>query len=616
VAEKHIIKKETRQGVSVLLNGLAIITLYFSTTLEDPFNTPKMILLLLLSAWVFGHLINSYKQFGFNIKAEEKMLNIIIIVIIGFMFISSYLANMPVIAFFGDIQRRNGFLTYACLIVLLLFTYRATTEQVVTRFFKTAILVGLIMSFYGMLQTSGNDFVDWNNPNNSMISTLGNPNFASAMLAIIVIVSVAILFVNIPKLYKLLAVIIIPFAIYLIIRSNSLQGLLVIAVGLGFYFTFFFIKLVKNKRNQILVLTPYLIFSCLAVAGMLQRGPLSSFLYKDSVSVRGFYWRAAVEMLKNNLWFGVGSDRYGAFFRQYREVEYTTRYGFDITSSNAHNVPLQLFATNGLIVGLFYLIFLGFVFTVGLRKFFTSSPAQSKVLLGILSTWIGFQSQALISIDQIGLSVWGWILSGLILGIPLVDSESIKLAKINFKHSNKITKPEFAIFQTTISIIALVPMIFISYLLFTSERDTWFARSEFFNSNSNKLIEHSEKVLNNPLSVPTNKTKVASYLVEKGLKDRGLLALNKIYDSDPRDLDALRVIAIVLKLENNSAEEILTRLAISKLDPFDAPNYLRLCQLYTSQGMLVDARKMRDKVLEIAPNSELANLAVSTVGDN
>jgi hypothetical protein len=54
---------------------------------------------------------------------------------------------------------------------------------------KMAILTGGILSIYGLMQINGNDFVAWNNPYNSMIATLGNPNFASSLLALIALIS-------------------------------------------------------------------------------------------------------------------------------------------------------------------------------------------------------------------------------------------------------------------------------------------------------------------------------------------------------------------------------------------------------------------------------------------
>ena len=88
---------------------------------------------------------------------------------------------------------------------------------------------------------------------------------------------------------------------------------------------------------------------------MLQIGPLAQYLYKDSVSVRGFYWRAGMKMFWENPLFGVGLDRYGAYFKEFREVNYPLRYGYEITSSNAHNTLIQIFATGGVMVGISYL---------------------------------------------------------------------------------------------------------------------------------------------------------------------------------------------------------------------------------------------------------------------
>ena len=58
---------------------------------------------------------------------------------------------------------------------------------------------------------------------------------------------------------------------------------------------------------------------------------------------------------------GIGIDRYGAYFKEFRETQYSLNYGFDLTSSNAHNVPIQLFATGGIFVGGFYILILLFI---------------------------------------------------------------------------------------------------------------------------------------------------------------------------------------------------------------------------------------------------------------
>ena len=56
--------------------------------------------------------------------------------------------------------------------------------------------------------------------------------------------------------------------------------------------------------------------------------------------------------------FGVGIDSYGRFFRQFKDLGYVNEYGNLITSTNAHNVPLQFLSTGGLLLVIPYLVLL------------------------------------------------------------------------------------------------------------------------------------------------------------------------------------------------------------------------------------------------------------------
>ena len=54
-----------------LIFGLAAVTLYFNTKANDPFNTPKLILLLILSGWLLGHVFNHYHKRNFQVSKKE-----------------------------------------------------------------------------------------------------------------------------------------------------------------------------------------------------------------------------------------------------------------------------------------------------------------------------------------------------------------------------------------------------------------------------------------------------------------------------------------------------------------------------------------------------------------
>ena len=425
-------KEKKSSSVWFLILGIMLVNLYFKPSFGDPFNIPKLILLLLIAGWIFGHLINSYRETPIRFRSTDFYSLALSGIFLTTMFVSSLLTDVRFIAFFGDTQRKNGFLTYLSLVILFLFASRTLEYKFSVRIYKVAIINGLIISVYGLMQISGKDFVQWNNPYNAIIGTVGNPNFASAVMAILSILSLSSLLISqISIFYKGLAVLVFITSQVAIVLSQSRQGLVTLAFAILFYIsTYFYINF---RKLGLLTISVSILLSGLAIIGMLQKGPFAPLLYKESVSVRGFYWRAGVEMVKDKPFTGIGIDRYGAYFKEFREVSYPLRYGFDLTSTNAHNTVIQLFATGGIFVGLSYLVILGYIFKTGLRTVRNSKSDQQKIALGLLSAWVGFQAQSFISIDNIGISVWGWLLGGSILGVSRSSkaAEEISLLKKN-----------------------------------------------------------------------------------------------------------------------------------------------------------------------------------------
>ena len=191
--------------------------------------------------------------------------------------------------------------------------------------------LGFIFATYGQIQSAGEDFVSWNNPYNSIIGTLGNPNYAAAFLAMMGVISFGLGFsnsINMPlRICALFNSIFILFTIYL---SNARQGLISYVLGVSIILIFFIYW--RSKVYGLLALGTIFTFGVISVLGMLQIGPLTSLLYKNSVTIRGYYWSAGMEMFKSNPFFGVGGDSYGYYFKQYRDVNYPLKYGFDITN--------------------------------------------------------------------------------------------------------------------------------------------------------------------------------------------------------------------------------------------------------------------------------------------
>ena len=605
-------RRESKNSSAIwfLIIGISTVTLYFNTKAHDPFNTPKLIILLVLSGWLLGHIFNHYRKVYLHITRKEFVFLVIPVLFIVTQLGALFFTDIFIVGLLGDTQRRNGFLSYFALTIVLIFCMISVNYYYALRVLKSAIIVGILLCSYGLMQITGNDFVTWNNPYNSMIATVGNPNFASSLLALISLIALFSLFNNeFSKLYKTVAACIIFVSLYLIVVSQSRQGLLVMAFAILFYFT---VLVFMNFRNfRILVIITSLGVTALATLGMLQIGPLSSLLYKSSVTVRGYYWRAAWEMFLDKPLTGVGLDRYGAYFKQARESGYPLKYGFDITSSNAHNVYLQLFSTGGLFVGLTYLVLLALIFFAGIQNIRRTSGNSQRFNLMFLATWIGFQAQSLISIDNIGISIWGWLIGGCILGINL---NSLGVNKIEISGRDRSVKKNVVnLYQPTMSILFLIPILIFSFNLHRIETDTFLAKAFADPANpANKPIvsNYADKVVSNPIADPYYKLLVSLYMVDMGDIEASHKVVSSLYKKDPRNLDFLRWLIEYEKSKKNLDNELAYRELIVRLDPWNAINYFEMGLIYKQKGDLVKMMNMKEKILNFALSTEIADKAI------
>jgi O-antigen ligase len=603
-------KKRQLENSSIIwwiFGGCAATTLYFNSKIQDPFNSPKMWIIFLISAWLIGHIVAT-KQNSFK-EIHTKIFGLLLASFVLMSFIAAVVTDISFTAFFGENQRRNGFLTYLALIIFMFAAAIFVKLEAVKRFNYVAFATGLVLGTYGLMQISGLDFIQWNNPYNAVISTVGNPNFAAAVMAMMASIVFGPVLNNSFSIYyrvaSLFLTLVLLITIYL---SDARQGLIAFAIGIGVY-VIIWLYSIKSKIKH-LALGSSLLVGVFAILGMLQIGPLTSYLYKGSVSVRGYYWRAGVEMFKDQPFFGVGFDRYGAYFKEFREVGYPLTYGFNITSSNAHNLPIQMFSTAGVFTGIAYLAILGFIIwrgTLGIR----SNQGNERLLVAsVFSAWLAYQAQSIISIDNIGISIWGWVLGGVVVGV------SRRCVDANVE-SGKRSKPavnavNFNLKQVFISTVAVAFALGAVVPLYQAEKNMFETRMRFnptVAESKNALYEYANKTLNTRLLEPGYKITAGNYLAASGFTNEGLDVLKEVIESDPRNLDALTSLAEFNQQLGNLDEIIKYRLQIAEYDPFNATNYLQLGRSYKLNGDLAKMNEMRVKILSFAPDTEEAKQA-------
>jgi len=595
----------SQSGQYFFILCLCTVTLIFLPEMADPFNTIKLIVLILSSSWFLGHVISTFTVNRFRLSYSETRVVLILLFFITSLAVSTFFTDQKLIGLIGDTQRRNGLLSYVALSIILLYGYQKINFGNSATIFNLVCLCALILSLYGFIQISGSDFVEWDNPYNNMISTLGNPNFASSLLAIFVVILFYGMFVKeLSKLYKMVSIFVITLSLYDIVLSKSIQGILVVVISTMFYVVLYFHRN-KIKFNNVISLLS-LLTAILAILGMLKKGPLSGLLYKDSVSVRGYYWRAGWEMFKDNLLTGVGVDRYVAYFKEYREAGYPLKYGFEIGSSNAHNIFIQLFATSGLFVGTAYLCIVSYVFINGIKLVYNTTGQNQKISLALLSAWIGFNAQSFISIDNLGVSVWGWLLGGAILGLAKVTpvQPSARETTKVLMRNNKVVQTN--LLQQVLSIAVLIPSFIVSLGLYRSETDLYTLRA-IIASNSvdykNYAIKFANDVLNNPFSDPNYRYEAAMSLIQVGEVNQGSQVFADLMAQDPNNLRYLSIVARNEENLGNLALAIDARLKISKFDPYNVENLLKLIELYLDTEASVQANFTAKKILSFTTDS-------------
>ena len=576
------------------------INLFFYPSAADPFNTPKLVLLLILTSILLPSTLILARNL-LTIERHNKILIFTPLIFIFSLLFAAINSEDLVTAFFGELQRRLGWVTYLCLTLIFIYFLCLINISNVALVYKAGIINNLALSIYGCFQFLGQDIVEWNNPYNSIIGTLGNPNFASAALAILTVISLtALLIKDVGRGFKILAIVSSIFAVFAIAASDSRQGLVTLFLSLSVYFIIIVYK--RSHKIGLIVLIPTFLGFIFIISGMLQKGPLTSILYKPSITLRGYYWEAGVSMFRHNLLTGVGVDMYGDYFRGLRSVEYPLKYGFDISTTNAHNVFIQVFATAGIFTGSAYVFLCLLILILTIRLLRKVNRADSFKVAGIFAAWIGFQAQTVISIDNIGLSLWGWLLGGALLGMLLNLKKSQRpLETISQK------KDVFSDLQLRlISYFIALPLLMISLFLGKSEVDT-FSLSRITSGISVNREEVETKVLqiqNNPLAHPSYKlyaTRVQIAIQGNWSQNQNLIALAKQF---PRNVEVIYTQLNYAVEDKNVEQQISLRNKLVVLDPWNLINYSELLTLYKSTGRVDLATQVFKKMSAISPDSE------------
>lgn len=417
-------KRESEKSLTKLLNfGMFFTTVFIiSGSVTDPVNVPKLLVLGIFGSSAFALLM--FTDLKNRLRTQIPLVATSILFIIA-MFSAVIFSKSPISQnVYGSFGRNNGLLCYLFLNFLLLAYASTRSSKGFQNLIKALIVAGGVNLAYCAWVIAFGDFVGWFNPYRGILGTFGNPNFIGAYLGIFFGVCIAI--ASSPGAstkFRISMILVLPLTFFEILKSHAVQGRVVAALGLGIV-GFFLVRAHANRYWLIAYSFLSISIGSLALTGALQHGPLVKYIYKTSVSLRGQYWLAAWNTGSSNPFTGVGMDSFGDWYRRSRDIRAITLPGVNTTVNTAHNVWMDMFAFGGWPLLFSYLLIIALT-TISIIKVLKRSKKYDSIFVALTTSWVGYQVQSLISINQIGLAIWGWALSGALIAFEISSREVV-----------------------------------------------------------------------------------------------------------------------------------------------------------------------------------------------
>ena len=381
----------------------------------DPINLIKVLILTCISFAAFG-LVLPYLPYVISKVGKKNSLLLLLFfaaLISPFFFSGANKAQQ----FWGVFGRNTGILSYLALLAILFVTASVASQVTYSRITWSLVATVAIMSAYCLIQIAKLDPISWSAffP----FGTLGNVNFLSGFMGLgLVTVFIFALSSQFTYRTRIALVSLFLIGVFVLIKSDSTQGIVALVVGVAR-----FLLIRSWYLHRALFIVALILFSSgfiSLVLGLLDKGPLRGLIYQFTVLYRADYMHAGIAMLLHNPLTGVGIDSYDDWYRAERGIISALRTSLNRTANSAHNISIDLAAGGGFPLLIAYLLILG-VISLAILKGLRSGLAKDPVFMALSMSWFAYQVQASVSINQIGVGVWGWILGGALLGYTKIE---------------------------------------------------------------------------------------------------------------------------------------------------------------------------------------------------
>ncbi len=333
----------------------------------------RVLTLVALAAWAWDLLTRGG-------KVRRTPVDWLVLGLLGWIAISSFVSISPATAIFGKYRRFEGllsFINYATMYFLVL--QFADRPSRVRRIAQSLFWSGVFVAGYGLLQAFGLDFLKWGQlpfEVNRSFSTYGNPDLLAGFLMFSTFVSIGLALAEKNLVWRAIYWLGFLFNAAVIVTAFTRSAWIGSIVGFACLITFAVRQRAPWKTEDWV----FAGVTAAAAGGFILRSLgnanevmnfskrwASIFKFGEgSAKTRFEIWDAAWRATMDRPIFGFGPDTFRLVFPKYKPIEYVKDGGYLSVADNVHNYPLQLAAGIG-IPGV--LMFYGLLGWVAVRSF-------------------------------------------------------------------------------------------------------------------------------------------------------------------------------------------------------------------------------------------------------
>jgi O-antigen ligase len=339
--------------------------------------------------------------------------------IIFLIYFISYRANNQKYSefLFGHFGRSEGFLVIVGLTLTILLAAEnfLNKNKELEKCFLALIVFAIL---YGLVQQSNLDPLKWKVERGTIILTLGNSNFSGALLGILTGFILPRIFTK--KLTTLISnLFLLILVIFLIINTNSSQGLVIFIFLFCIFMAYKLWNLVNMRTFISLIVSAFLLGFLFLITNY-------DYILKNlnsalQVQSRFRHFALGFRIWHENPVFGVGIDGMGLNSARYITESDAKHWGNYTFPDRSHNIFIDGFANGGILIGILIIFTYTCITWYSVKLISNKNTKRSdnnesgKEIIPYILIWYGVLLQNFFSPSHIYIKFIGFVAGGCIV---------------------------------------------------------------------------------------------------------------------------------------------------------------------------------------------------------